>query len=66
MANNVIAQVLGGKKNVLDGVATVADARSKLGLPAHYQGSVNMAPANDSDELVSGDYVSFSEAVKGA
>ena len=36
MAKNVISQVLGGSKKVLDDVYTVADVRRSLGLGNNY------------------------------
>lgn len=65
-AQNVIAQVVGGQKKILDDVSTVADVRRSLGLTASYKAAVNGEPAADSVTLRQGDYVSFSEAVKGA
>lgn len=66
MQSNVIAQVLGGQKRILDGVATVRDCRSKLGLGNNYTASVNGTPASDTDLVRAQDFVSFSESVKGA
>lgn len=66
MASNVIVQVLGGQKQVKDGINYVRDARSQLGLGTQYKASVNGSPKDDSASLCDGDYVSFSEAVKGA
>lgn len=66
MANNVIVQVVGGDKKVFDNLSTVADARKALGLSASYRASVQGEPQDDEAQLRAGDYVSFSEAVKGA
>lgn len=66
MANNVVAQVLGGKKSILDGANTVGDARRQLGIDSKYAASVDGEPAKDSDTLSDGSFVSFTEAVKGA
>lgn len=66
MVNNVIAQALGGQRQILDGVRTVADCRAKLGLSAQYKGSIGGRAAADTDVVKEGDYVSFAEAVKGA
>lgn len=66
MAANVIAQVVGGEKKVLDNVNTVGDVRAKLGLSASYRASVQGEPQNDDFIVRAGEYVSFSEAVKGA
>lgn len=64
MASNVITQVQGGQKSVFDGVNTVGDARAKANA-AGYAASVNGNPAQDSDELTEGDFVSFAVATKG-
>lgn len=64
--NNVIAQILGGSKQVFDGVNTVADVRTKLALGANYEATVNGEPAKDNESLNEGDYVAFSQAVKSA
>lgn len=66
MAKNVISQVLGGSKKVLDDVYTVADVRRSLGLGNNYRASIDGSPAEDSASVRDGNYVSFSEAVKGA
>lgn len=65
-AQNIIVQVIGGQKKVMESGDNVADARTYLGLSAAYKASLNGEPVNDSTKLRSGDYVSFSEAVKGA
>ncbi len=64
-ANNVIAQSLGGEKEILDNVSTVADARAKLGLASDYQATVNGMSASDSHTLSDGNYVAFARKVKG-
>lgn len=66
MAKNVVSQVLGGAKRVLDDVFTVRDVRGQLGLGANYRASVDGSPAEDGAAVRDGNYVSFSEAVKGA
>ncbi len=65
MASNVIAQVLGGNKQVLDGVDTVFDVKKKLDVATGYTASVNGNPATDDQELDDNDFVSLSQAVKG-
>lgn len=65
MANNIIAQVMGGSKQVLDGVSTVGEAKTKLGCTEGYLGYVNGSPENDCFSLEDGDMVTFSKAVKG-
>ncbi len=66
MAQNIITQVLGGSKSVMDGVSTIADIRAKLSLGANYSASIDGEPASDSSEVVDGNYVSFAHQVKGA
>lgn len=64
MARNVVAQVLGGEKKVLDDVSTVAEVTSKLGVSG-YTATVNGSQATPDEELQDGDFVSLSQAVKG-
>jgi sulfur carrier protein ThiS len=64
MAKNVIAQVLGGEKKVLDDVTTVGDVKAKLKSEA-YTASVNGDPQPNDYELDDNDFVSLSQAVKG-
>lgn len=64
MPNNVIAQILGGDKKVLDNVNTVKDVKEKLGVSG-YTASINGDPAQDTDTVTEGDFVSLSQAVKG-
>lgn len=66
MAQNVIAQVLGGRKKVLDGVSTVSDVRREMSLGANYTASIDGEAARDADAVSEGQFVSFSESVKGA
>lgn len=66
MATNVIAQVVGGQKRVIDSAANVGEIREQLGLTGNYKAQVNGDNAEDSAILRTGDFVSFSEAVKGA
>ncbi len=65
MAKNVIAQILGGDKKVLDDVYTVRDVKSKLGVAEGYTAAVNGDTAEDSEELQEGDVVTLSKALKG-
>ncbi len=65
MANAVTAVALGGTPQILNGVATVADAKSKLGLTGNYAASVNGDPAADDDQLEDYCHVSFAPASKG-
>lgn len=64
MANNVIAQVLGGEKKILDGVATVQEVTSRLNVTG-YTATVNGAQETAGYQLSDGDFVSLSQAVKG-
>lgn len=65
MKNNVIGYVLGGSKQVFDGVTTVGDVAAKLGLTGNYTAAINGVPALYTDNLTDGCLVSFSQAVKG-
>lgn len=65
MANNIIAQVAGGDKKILEDVETVADVRSKLGIGSEYTAAVNGRPADNSDSLEEGNRVTFAQSVKG-
>jgi hypothetical protein len=64
MAQNIVSQVLGGNKRVLDNVHTVGDVKQAMGATNH-TASINGEPARDSDTLADGDFVSLSQAVKG-
>lgn len=64
MANNVVVQVLGGSKQVLDGVNTLQDVMTKLNLSG-YTGSINTSPAQAYDQLQDGDFVALSQSFKG-
>ncbi len=64
MAKNIIAQVLGGDKKVLDDVNTVGDVKAKLEATS-YTATLNGSPASDDESLEDGDFVSLSQAVKG-
>ena len=65
MANNVIGQVSGGSKKVLDNVSTVSDVKRELGATEGYTAMVNGSPAQDNDGLYEGDVVTLAKAVKG-
>lgn len=65
MASNVIGQVAGGTKQVLDNVNTVSDVASKLGASTGYTASLNGDPASMSDSLEDNDMVTFAKSVKG-
>jgi len=62
----VTAKVVGGSAQPLQYVSSVADVRSALGLAANYAASINGEPAEDSDELEDGAFVTFAPQVKGA
>lgn len=64
MAKNVIAQVLGGDKKVIDSANTVGDIKTQMGVTG-YTATVNGDQESDSYELSDGDFVSLSQAVKG-
>lgn len=64
MARNIIAQVLGGEKKVLDDVHTVGDVTQKLGVSG-YTATVNGDQQKADYQLEDGDFVSLSQAVKG-
>lgn len=64
MAENVITQVIGGTKKLLDDVNTVGDVASQMGA-ANMQASVNGSPESHDYELSDGDIVTFSNKPKG-
>lgn len=64
MANNVVAQVIGGSKQVLDGVETVADVKAKLDAKYHVA-QINGMPANDDAKVKDSDFLSLAKAAKG-
>lgn len=65
MAKNIIAQVAGGSKQVLDDVDTVGELRSKLSLGTGYTAAVNGDSQSDDYNLDDGDFVTFAKATKG-
>lgn len=65
MAKNVMAQVLGGEKKVLDDVFTVGDVKRKLNATTGYTAALNGNAATDNESVEEGDFVSLSQAVKG-
>lgn len=65
MANNIIGQVAGGIKTVLDNVESVQDVKQRLGATEGYTAAVNGNPADNDQVLEDGDMVTFSKAVKG-
>ncbi len=65
MAQNIIAQVAGGTKQVLDGVITVSDVAVKMAATQGYTASINGDPVEFTTELNDGDMVTFAKAGKG-
>lgn len=65
MANNVIAQIQGGSKQVLENVDTVADVKRKLSASTGYTAAINGDPADDSESVEEGDFVTLAKSVKG-
>lgn len=65
MKNNVIGYVLGGSKQVFDGVSTVGDVATKLGLHGNYSAAINGITASFTDQVSDGALVTFTQAVKG-
>lgn len=64
MAQNVIAQVVGGTKKILDDVETVGDVKKALGV-TDYTANVNGDPADDGYELEDQDMVTMAKPAKG-
>lgn len=64
MAANVVVQVSGGSKQVLDGVSTVGDVKQRLGLSG-YTAMVNGNPTQDCTQLQDGNYVTLAQPIKG-
>lgn len=64
-AKDVIAQVVGGEKKVVEGVENVAQVREKMGLSSDYTATVNTDPVDDNFTLRANDYVAFTRKVKG-
>lgn len=65
MANNVMAQVMGGEKKILENMDTVSDVKNALNCQTGYTALVNGDAAEDDDELNEGDFVTLSKSVKG-
>lgn len=65
MASNIMAQVAGGTKQVVENVQTVRDVAQKMGIESGYTATVNGDTAEMSEELSEGDFVSFAKSVKG-
>lgn len=61
---DVMYQVMGGKKEVAEGVETVGELKQKIG-KTKLQASVNGDAVDDDYDLEDGDRVTFSEAKKG-
>jgi sulfur carrier protein ThiS len=65
MGKNIVVQVLGGSKQVLDYASDVADAMRQTNTSSGYTATVNGETAKTNDALEDGDFVSLSQAVKG-
>lgn len=61
----VTAQVVGGQAQTFDGISTVSEALSKLGLEGNYNATVNGEPADLDEELPDFAFVTFAKSVKG-
>lgn len=64
MKVTVSCQVVGGKLQLKE-AETIADLKQQLGLTNH-QASINGEPAEDSQGLEEGNFVTFAPKVKGA
>ena len=60
----ITAKVVGGTAQSLT-AETVSEVKQQLGV-SNYQASINGEPAEDTDILSEGDYLTFAPAVKGA
>lgn len=65
MAKNIIVQVAGGSKQVMDDVYSVGEIKRRLGLTDGYTAALNGDTASDDTNLEEGDMVTLSKAVKG-
>lgn len=63
--SNVVAKVTGGQPKDIEGACSVEDVRKTMGLSDNHEATVNGEPATDKLALSEGDYVIFSEKVKG-
>lgn len=61
----VTAQVVGGQAQTFDGISTVSEALSELGLEGNYNATVNGEPADLDEELPDFAFVTFAKSVKG-
>ncbi len=64
MAKNVVAQVSGGSKKVLDDVENVGDVKEELDADG-YTALLNGEPASDETQLRDADFVVLAKAAKG-
>lgn len=65
MASKITVQVVGGgSAQVFDGLDTIAEIKTKLGLPNH-TAAINGDPASDSEQLDDYSFVQLSPPVKG-
>jgi hypothetical protein len=65
MAKNVIAQISGGSKKVLDDVNTVADVKATFVGAGLYTVLLNGNPADDSTPVRDSDHLVLANATKG-
>ena len=66
MAQNVVAQVLGGKKELIDDVDTVAEVAAKMDISMDtHAAAVNGDAAEADTDLEDSDFVTFTKKVKG-
>jgi hypothetical protein len=64
MATKVTAQAVGGETKTFENIGTVADLKTRMGLPG-YQAAINGEPADDDEALPDYAFVSLSAPVKG-
>lgn len=61
----VVAQVIGGQKQDVDGVTKVRDVKKRLNAET-YTATLNGNPSADEDVLRDWDFISLAPSVKGA
>jgi hypothetical protein len=64
--SNIVAQVTGGQKKIVDNVTTIKDLRLQMNLADNYVATMDGTPVNDNDYIKEKAFVSFAEKVKGA
>ena len=65
MAKTITAQAIGGEQKTNLEADTVADLKEQLGLNGNYTATVNGQPADEDQELVDFNHVTFAPSVKG-